>query len=364
MALLQTADWKASWITPNLAEDETKSNPAPLLRREFMVNAKKKIERARLYASAMGLYELHLNGKRVGDQYFTPGWTAYDFRLQYQTYDVADMLKSGANCLGAMLGDGWFRGHMAFENGRNNYGTKVALLAQLLITFTDGTQQILGTDGNWRASTGPVLVSDIYDGETYDARLEKSGWNAPGYDDKEWKNVSTIDPPKAKLVAAAGPAVRKIEEIKAVKILHTPAGDTVIDMGQNMVGWLKFRVTAPAGTTITLRHAEVLDKSGNFYTDNLRAAKQTVQYTTSGNGLESFEPHFTFQGFRYIAVVGWPGEPRPEDFSDAIVRLLKNPAEASRLGQAARETIVQNFTADRMVKRTLEQYNQILRNSR
>jgi alpha-L-rhamnosidase len=319
MALLDRSDWKASWITPNLTEDETKSNPAPLLRKEFTINARNKIERARLYASAMGLYEMNLNGKRVGDQYFTPGWTAYDFRLQYQTYDVTDSVKNGANCLGAMLGDGWFRGHMVYDGRRNNYGKKVALLAQLVVTYTDGTHEVIGTEGTWRASTGPVLLSDIYDGETYDARLEKGGWNAVGFDDKDWKSVIVIEAPHATLLAAAGPPVKKIEEVKAVKVLRTPAGDTVVDMGQNMVGWVKFRVTAPAGTTITLRHAEVLDKAGNFYTENLREAKETIRYTSRGSGQEVFEPHFTFQGFRYVAVSGWPGEVRPEDFTGVVV---------------------------------------------
>lgn len=319
MGLLQDADWKAKWITPNLVEDETKSNPAPMLRKEFVVNRKKKVERARLYASAMGLYEMSLNGKRVGDQYFTPGWTAYDFRIQYQTYDVTGMVKGGVNCLGAMLGDGWFRGHMAFDGRRNNYGTKVALLAQLVTTYTDGTQEVLMSDGSWKASTGPVLVSDIYDGETYDARLEKKGWNEAGYDEMEWKGVTVMEAPRARVVAAAGPAVKEIEEVKAVKVLRTPAGDTVVDMGQNMVGWVKFSVTAPAGTTITLRHAEVLDKAGNFYTENLRDAKQTDHYMTSGNGSETFEPHFTFHGFRYVAVSGWPGEVKPEDFTGVVV---------------------------------------------
>ena len=317
MGLLEPVDWKAKWITPNLEEDETKSNPAPMLRREFSV--KKKVERARLYASAMGLYEMELNGKRVGDEYFTPGWTSYDFRYQYQTYDVTGLLKNGTNCLGAMLGDGWFRGRIAWGGKRNSYGKKLALLAQLVIRYTDGTQEIVGTDDNWKASTGPILESDIYNGETYDARLEKTGWKEAGYDDKAWKSVTVMDAPKAKVVAQAGPAVKEIEEIQPAKILKTPAGDTVIDMGQNMVGWVKFRVTAPAGTTITLRHAEVLDSAGNFYTENLRSAQEKIRYTTKGQGPEIYQPHFTFQGFRYVAVSGWPGEVKAEDFTGVVV---------------------------------------------
>ena len=317
MGLLDPADWKAKWITPDLVEDEAKSNPSPMLRSEFSV--KKKIERARLYATAMGLYELSLNGKRVGDQYFTPGWTAYDFRYQYQTYDVTSMLKSGENCIGARLGDGWFRGRLAWGTMRNSYGKKLALLAQLVITYTNGTQEIIGTDDKWKAATGAILESDIYNGETYDARLERTGWNETGYNDGDWKGVTVIETPKAKLVAPAGPPVREIEEIKPVKVFRTPAGDTVLDMGQNMVGWMKFRLTAPAGTTVTLRHAEVLDKEGNFYTANLRSAKETIRYTSKGAGTETFEPHFTFQGFRYVAVSGWPGEVNPDDFTGVVV---------------------------------------------
>jgi len=317
MGLLEPVDWKAKWIAPNLEEDETKSNPAPMLRREFSV--KKKVERARLYATAMGLYEMELNGNRVGDEYFTPGWTSYDFRYQYQTYDVTGLLRNGTNCLGAMLGDGWFRGRIAWGGKRSGYGKKLALLAQLVIRYTDGTQEIVGTDEKWRASTGPILESDIYNGETYDARLEKTGWKEAGYDDKAWKSVTVMDAPKAKVVAQAGPAVKEIEEIQPAKILKTPAGDPVIDMGQNMVGWMRFRVNAPAGTTVTLRHAEVLDSAGNFYTENLRSAQEKIRYTTKGQGPEIYQPHFTFQGFRYVAVNGWPGEVKPEDFTGVVV---------------------------------------------
>ncbi|HKV24636.1 MAG TPA: glycoside hydrolase family 78 protein [Candidatus Acidoferrum sp.] len=319
MGLLESADWKSRWITPNLDEDETKSNPSPMLRREFAIQSKKRIARARLYATAMGLYELELNGKRVGDQYFTPGWTSYDFRYQYQTYDVTDQIKSGENCLGARLGDGWFRGRLTWNHRRDVYGKKLALLAQLVITFSDGKQEIVGSDENWKAATGAILLSDIYDGETYDARLERAGWDEAGYKDADWKGVTVMESPKAQIVAPAGPPVKEIEEIKPVKVFRTPAGDTVLDMGQNMVGWMRFHLTAPAGTTVTLRHAEVLDKEGNFYTANLRSAQETIRYTAKGNGTETFEPHFTFQGFRYVAVSGWPGEVKPEDFTGIVV---------------------------------------------
>src|ERR1700688_1915996 len=316
MGLLQPSDWRAHWITPNLAEDPSKSNPSPMLRHEFRVQ--KTIASARLYASAMGLYELQLNGKRVGDEYFTPGWTAYDFRYQYQTFDVTSALKPGENCLGALLGDGWFRGFMNVSGKRNSYGTKVALVAQLDITYTDGTRESVVTDVSWKASTGPILASDIYNGETYDARLKKTDWSQTGYDDTNWKGVSLLDSPKPKLVAQTGPPVRKVEEIKPVAISKAPSGETVIDMGQNMVGWIRFHVTAPAGTTIVLRHGEVLDKNGNLYTQNLRTAQQTIRYTTKGDGVETYEPHFTFQGFRYVAVSGWPSEPKLDDFIGVV----------------------------------------------
>jgi len=215
---------------------------------------------------------------------------------------------------------------MTWGSKRDSYGKKLALLAQLVITFKDGTQQIVGTDDQWKSATGPVLASDIYNGETYDARLEQTGWNGAGFGDRNWKSVIVLEAPKANLVAPVGPPVKAIEEITPVKVLKTPTGETVIDMGQNMVGWVKFRVTAPAGTTITLRHAEVLDKAGNFYTENLRtgywvpgAAMQTIRYTAKGQGTEIYQPHFTFQGFRYVAVSGWPGEPKLEDFTGIVV---------------------------------------------
>ena len=317
MGLLEPADWKASWIEPDLPEDVKTSGPAPMLRHEF--KAKGGVERARAYVTSHGLYEMQLNGQRVGDQVFTPGWTSYNKRLQYQTYDVTSLIKKGDNALGVMLGNGWYRGFLAWQDRRNIYGDRLALLCQIKITYKDGREEIVGTDGSWKAATSPILMSEIYHGETYDARLEKAGWATAGFADGGWSKVKVADHRKDDLIAPEGPPVRRIEELRPVKVLKTPAGETVVDLGQNMVGWVRLKAQGPAGTTITLRHAEVLDKAGNFYTENLRAAKTTMQYTMKGGGPETFEPHFTFFGFRYVAVAGYPGEVTPESLTGVVV---------------------------------------------
>jgi alpha-L-rhamnosidase len=299
MGLLQPSDWRVDWIEP--VSNDTSGGPAPMLRREFKVAGG--IQRARVYVTSHGLYELQLNGKRVGDQLFTPGWTSYDKRIQYQTYDVTDLIGSGANAIGVVLGSGWYR-----FKGRRLYGDHLALLLQISVTYKDGREEIFGTDRNWKSSTGPIVMSEIYDGESYDARLEKTGWTIAGYDDTKWNGVRTADYRKDNLCAPAGPPVRRIDEIRPAKIIHTPVGVTVLDMGQNMTGWARLKVQGPAGTTVSLHFAEVLDQQGNFYTENLRKATATVRYTLRGGPPEIFEPHFTFQGFRYVAVDNYPGE--------------------------------------------------------
>jgi alpha-L-rhamnosidase len=317
MGLLEPSDWKASWIEPDLPEDVKTPGPSPMLRHEF--KAKGGVERARAYVTSHGLYEMQINGQRVGDQLFTPGWTSYNKRLQYQIYDVTPLIKAGDNAIGVTLGNGWYRGFLAWQDRRNIYGDRLALLCQIKITYKDGHEETFGTDGSWKAATGPILMSEIYHGETYDARLEKPGWATAGFADGEWSKVKVAEHRKDDLIAPAGPPVRRIEELKPVKVLKTPAGDTVVDLGQNMVGWVRLKAQGPAGTTITLRHAEVLDKAGNFYTANLRAAKATMQYTMKGGGPETFEPHFTFFGFRYVAVAGYPGEVTPDSLTGIVV---------------------------------------------
>jgi alpha-L-rhamnosidase len=317
MGLLKAEDWKARWIESAANEDTKTSQPAPMLRGTFA--AKGKVRSARAYVTSLGLYELEINGQRVGDQLLTPGWTSYRHRLQYQTYDVTKLVRPGANAIGATLGDGWYRGFLAWGDKRNLFGDRLALLVQLRIEYEGGRVETVGTDGTWKSAIGPIRASDIYMGETYDARLERPGWSATGYDDKDWAPVRVVEPEKRALIAPAGPPVRRIEEVRPVKILKTPAGETVFDMGQNMVGHVRLKLRGPAGETVTLRHAEVLDKAGNFYTANLRAAKQQVTYVLKGGADEVYEPHFTFQGFRYVAVEGWPGEPTLDGLTGVVV---------------------------------------------
>ena len=317
MGLLKPADWLADIIEPNLKEDLTKSNPCPLLRRTFRL--KREIKSARAYVTCLGLYEMEINGRKVSDQLFTPGWTSYFNRLQYQTYDVTELLNSGKNCLGVTLGDGWYRGRTIWEGRRNLYGEKVALIAQVEVVYKNGKREIITSDNQWKASTGPILFSDIYDGELYDGRLEIDDWNKPTFDDSTWASVKVVSHRKDILVAPAGPPVKRIEEIRPIKIFTTPAGETVVDMGQNMVGWIRINVQGPAGAHVKLRHAEVLDAAGNFYTDNLRLAQQTVEYILKGKGQEVYEPHFTFQGFRYVAVDSWPGELSLDDLTGVVI---------------------------------------------
>lgn len=314
--ILAASEWKAEFISA--VDENTADNSAgTILRKPFEVA--KNILSARIYATSLGLYELTLNGTRVGDALLTPGWTSYSKRLQYQTYDITSMLNPGENALGAILGCGWFKGELAWADKRNIYGNKTALLLQLHIEYTDGTQQTVLSDDSWKVNDSPILMSELYHGETYDARLEVDGWNMPAYDDSSWTFAKRIEWNKDILVAQENVPVRKINEIKPIKMFTAPNGETVMDMGQNMVGWLRFKVTGAAGSKVVLKHAEILDSNGNFYTENLRSAKQTIEYILKGNGVECFEPHFTFQGFRYVKLEEYPGHPEIDDFTGVVI---------------------------------------------
>jgi alpha-L-rhamnosidase len=304
--LLDPGDWTGQFITPDWDEDTSQPQPCPLLRREFAVRPG--VRRARLYVTSLGVYEAQINGAAVGDQVLAPGWTSYDHRLRYQTFDVTGLIAEGRNAIGAMLGDGWYRGRLGVRGGRRNiYGDRLALLVQLEIEYQDGTAERIVTDGSWRAVTGPILASDIYDGEIYDARRERKGWSAAGYDDRDWAGVRPVARDLATLVAPSGPPVRRTELIAPVAIMTSPSGRTIVDFGQNLVGRLRLTVQGAAGRAITLRHAEVLE-AGELCTRPLRHVKATDRYILAGGGPETWEPRFTFHGFRYAEVDGWPGE--------------------------------------------------------
>ncbi len=313
MGLLQASDWKAQWIKPGFMEDSV-NRPSPLFRKAFALT--RKIKSATAFITAQGLYEAFINGKRVGDAYLTPGWTSYNKRLQYQGYDVTALLQQGNNAIGVQLGNGWYRGNIGFSRQVNFYGKELGLLLQLHITYDDGSSDVIVSDGSWKCSTGSIRSSEIYHGETIDARNDQPGWNATGFNDAAWTAVKIKENNKVNLIATYNEPIRKHEVIKAVKVIKTPKGENVIDFGQNLVGWVQVKATGgAAGTKITLYHAEVLDKQGNFYTENLRPARQKNEYILKGSGTEVFEPHFTFQGFRYIRVEGYPGELKPENFN-------------------------------------------------
>lgn len=320
--LLQASDWQAKWIEP--VQDTLKEMPGLLVRKD--INLKKKIASARAYVTSHGFYELYLNGNKVGDEVLTPGWTSYKKRLQYQVYDVTSMLQQGNNAIGAMLGDGWYRTPLAWGNNWGIYGKTIGLLCQLTVEYTDGTKEIIGTDASWKGTQdGPIVRNAIYDGEVYDARKEMKGWSNAGFDDSKWKTVKTAVYDNSILLAVQTVPVRKIQELKPIKIFRTPKGLLVADFGQNMVGWVKLKVKGNAGNTVTIRHAEILDKYGDFYTDNLRAAAATAQYILKGNETETYEPRFTFMGFRYAAIDGFPGELKPEDITGVVVHSDMKP---------------------------------------
>jgi alpha-L-rhamnosidase len=283
--------------------------PAPLLRKGFTVD--KPVASARLLTTALGLHETVLNGGRVGSDVLAPGWTDYTKRVQYKEYDVTGQIRQGANALGAWLGNGWYSGSLGIA-GAQKYGTRPWYAAQLHLTFTDGTGAVVATDGSWKAGTGPIRADDLYDGETYDARLLPANWDQPGFDDRAWSAPAVRGGAKPTLVSQVDNGVTLQQDFRPVAITQPQPGVWVFDLGQNLSGWNRLAVRGPAGTTVTMRHAEVLNPDGTLYTANLRAAQVIDRFTLAGTGgVETYEPRFTVHGYRYVELTGLPAGVTP-----------------------------------------------------
>ncbi|MDR1599662.1 MAG: glycoside hydrolase family 78 protein [Oscillospiraceae bacterium] len=335
--------WSARWITP------PDQSIHPYIRKEF--TAAGGVRNARAYVTGLGLYELYINGKRVGGEWFAPGCNSYDSWVQYQTYDVTDAIKPGPNAVGAMLGDGWAKGRFGtFKNKHSTSTDNFSLLCEIHIEYLDGSTAVVGTDASWKCHNSPIIESSIYDGETYDANLEIPGWSEPGLDEVGWRDARLFDASGlGGLSPRLSPPVKIMREIKPVEIITTPAGETVLDMGQNMVGWLRVHVHEPKGARIVINHGEIL-QNGNFYRDNLRGAKARFEYVSNGSD-RWIMPRFTFFGFRYAKLEGFASDVSADDFIgccvyselETIGEIETSDANVNRLFQNAMWSQMDNF---------------------
>lgn len=319
MGLLNPDDWQARWIGSEegkVSGDAQENKKVPLPTPRYLrknVHLDLPIRRATVYVTALGLYELRINGQRVGDHLLAPEWTRYTHRVQVDSFDVTDLLRQGDNAIGAIVGNGWYSGViMCWPQRPRVFGDRPWLLAQVEIETSDGQRHIVASDNSWRVTTnGPLRQSGIYEGENYDSQMEMPGWDRPGFNDAAWQPaVVGTNLNVGKLVWQRSEPIRVTHEFKPVALAEPKCGTFVFDLGQNIAGWARLTVQAPAGTTLTVRHAEVLNPDGTIYTNNLRGALAVDRYVCRGTGEpEVFEPHFTYHGFRYVEVSGLPSRP-------------------------------------------------------
>lgn len=320
-------DWKPANAAADLNDKRFSDagplpQPAALLRRDFPVT--RRVQSARVYVTALGSYRLSLNGKAVGDAVLTPEFTDYRKRVFYQTYDVTGLLKNGGNTIGAILGDGWYRSPLIWT-GIHLFPAPTRFRAQLEISYRDGTHETIGTGDSWTTAQSPIVNSGIYAGETYDARLEEPGWNQPGFHGKGWEPAVVAGAPSIAISSPVTAPVQAGETVTPKTVTPAGNGAYIFDMGQNMVGWVTLKVKGPAGTRVKLRFAEILNPDGSIYRENLRNADATDLYTLRGGGEESFTPSFTFHGFKYVEVSGYPGKPGLDAISGQVVGSLNQP---------------------------------------
>ena len=311
MALLEDNDWQARWIY--LPEDNpAESSPTPHFRKTFTLE-KKPLSRARAYITARGIFELQVNGKRVGSDYFQPEWTDYSKRSLFVTYDITNMLNKGENVIGAMVGEMWYTGVFGYSTQKNKYGEIPQLLLQLEIIYADGSSQTVVTDSTWRGTRGPITYSNIYHGERYDARRELGAWSEPGFNDSSWETIASNDWDTSVVVSPRPhQPVRIIDEMRPVSMSQQNENSYIFDLGQNITGWARIQVPSKADCVYTLRFAEMLKNDGTLYTESYRAAESTDTYTCAKDGTIVWEPRFTFHGFRYIELSGFPKGSEPD----------------------------------------------------
>ncbi len=312
LGLAGMAPWGA------ISGPEDRRLPARMLRRPFEVE--KKVRRATAYVCGLGLYEFYLNGEKVGDQVLSPGLTDYTKRALYVTFDVTKQLKKGANVAGIILGNGrYYAPRSSVPTGTTSYGFP-KLLFQMRVQYEDGTSAEVVSDGSWQLSAdGPIRANNEYDGEDYDARMEMPGWSAPGFNDAKWQPAQGVTAPGGKLAAQMIEPIRVTETLKPIALTQPRPGVWIFDMGQNMVGWCRIKVSGPRGTVVSLRHAETLKPDGTLYLDNIRGAKVTDTYTLKGKGTEVYAPRFTYHGFRFVEVTGYPGKPSLSSIEGEVV---------------------------------------------
>jgi len=312
--LEEKEEWHPAQVAADLSDKRfgnpgTIAEPAAYLRRGFTLS--KSLTSARLFATALGSYRVYLNGNRVGNDVLTPEFTDYRKRVLYQVYDVTSMLASGKNQIAALLGDGWYGSPLTWV-GMHFFAPPTRFIAQLELDYADGSHETIVTDDSWKASSSPIVRSQIYSGEVYDARLEQAGWEKADFDDSRWSTAAVADAPSIAVSSQNTAPVRIVQTIDPKSVTPLPNGAYIFDMGQNMVGWVTLKVKGAAGAKVRLRFAEILNADGSIYTENLRGADATDYYILRGGGEESYAPHFTFHGFRYVELTGYPGVPARE----------------------------------------------------
>ena len=307
-------DWQAPFITP-IVESAGEGTPASYFRHECTARAG--LRRATLQLTGLGIVEPWVNGTRVGDEVLAPGWTSYRHRLVVSTIDVTPQVREGANAIGIAVADGWALGRLGWEDKHSHFSDRRAVTVELVLEYDDG-HELITTDPTWKVGSGGTRAASIYDGETYDARLEPTGWSEAGFDDSQWGGVEVFDWPVKSLIAPVSEPIRRIEELAPTEIITTPSGRTVVDFGQEISGWVRISVDAGDGDEIVLRHAEWMT-DGEIDLETVRTAKVTDTYIGDGSGVQHWEPRFTFHGFRYVQIDGWPGEVTANDVRAIVV---------------------------------------------